>query len=127
MNAPRSLKSFRAPTEQERKVLNWIFEHGPEGIRSFLPQVEGIRVAKSCDCGCASMFLKPDDSTALRNQGPERIVAEFIGVTMSGDSILLFLFQDAGRLSELEIAPFDNFPSKSIEANFPKIESLKPN
>ena len=40
---------------------------------------------------------------------------------------MLLLFQDDGRLSELEIAPFSDFQSKLTEDNFPKIESLRLN
>jgi len=70
------------------------------------------------------MHLAPVESAPLGNRREERILAEFVGVTVRGDSILLILFQDAGRLSELEIAPFENFQSKSLEANFLKVDSL---
>jgi hypothetical protein len=114
-------------TPNESKLLLWVLEHGSDDLRSYLPQLEGMRAAGSCDCGCTSIYLEPLDSAPLGINCGERIVGEFLGVTVSGDSIGLILFQDCGRLSELEIYPYAHFESKSPEANFPKIEGLEPN
>jgi hypothetical protein len=57
----------------------------------------------------------------------ERIVGDFVGITMKGDSIGVVVFQDEGRLAELEVYPYSDFESKSPDSNFPLIESLKAN
>ena len=54
-------------------------------------------------------------------------MGDFVGVTVGGDSIGLIVFQDNGKLSELEIYPYADFQSKSPELNFPKLESLERN
>ena len=55
----------------------------------------------------------------------ERIVGDFVGATAKGESVGVILFQDDGRLSELEIYPFSDFENKTPDSNFPLIESLK--
>jgi hypothetical protein len=112
---------------EEMRLLRWMLEHGTEELRSYLPQLEGMRGSSSCDCGCSSIQLCPSESAPLGIDGNDRIAGEFVGVTVTGDSILLILFQDKGKLSELEIAPFADFASKALDANFPKIESVEPN
>jgi len=104
-----------------------MFDHGSEDLRSYLPQLEGMRAAGSCSCGCPSLCLVPVDSAPLGVNRGERVVGEFVGVTVGGDAIGLIVFQDDGRLSELEIYPYADFESKSIDVNFPKIESLERN
>lgn len=92
---------------------------------SYLPQLEGMRAARSCTCGCPSIQLEPQNPSPQGIRRDDRIICDFVGVTVGGDSIGLILFQDDGKLSELEIYPYADFVSKSPDANFPKIESLE--
>ena len=123
----RTSKFPRELTPEERRLLHWLLEHGSEDLRSYLPQLEDMRASSSCDCGCSSIRLEPSESAPSGIHLGDRIVGEYVGVTLRGDSIGLILFQDKGRLSELEIYPYANFESKSPDVNFPKIESLEPN
>ena len=84
-----------------------------------------MRAIGSCSCGCPSIRLEPLDLAPPGINRGERVIGDFVGVTVSGDSILVILFQDGGRLSELEIAPFSDFESKVPESNFPQVESLE--
>src|SRR5208282_6305615 len=36
---------------EELELLRWVLEQGGERARSFLPQLEGIRAVRWCDCG----------------------------------------------------------------------------
>jgi hypothetical protein len=54
------------------------------------------------------------------------LIGDFLGATASGESVEMILFQDDGRLSELEVYPLSDFDNKDPDSNFPVIESLKP-
>lgn len=124
--AARAQAAFRPLTGKELELFRRIFALGSEDMRSFEPQLVGLTARRSCTCGCSSIQLQPRDSTPPGISAGERIIGEFSGVTVSGDSILLIVFQDDGRLSELEIAPCSDFECKEPEANIPKVESLDP-
>lgn len=115
----------RPLTEDERKLLIWILEHGSERARNYLPQLEGIGAQPSCDCGCTSIKLFPSGKAIPAEVGTDRILCDLVGLTRGGDSILLILFQDDGRLSELEIAPFQDFESNDPDRNFPDMAGLR--
>jgi hypothetical protein len=127
MTAARAKEIFGPLTPEETKLLRWLLEHGSEDLRSYLAQLEGMSGVRSCDCGCSSIRLEPLDSVPRGVHQGERIVGDFLGITVKGDSIGVVVLQDEGRLAELEVYPFDDFESKSPDSNFPSIESRKPN
>jgi hypothetical protein len=125
MTAARAKPSLRPLKPEESNLLRWILEHGSEDNRSFLPQLDGIRGARSCGCGCPSVLLEPLETAPLVTVKEERIIGDFVGTTAKDESVGVILFQDDGKLSELEIYPFSDFENKMPDSNFPLIESLK--
>ena len=115
-------QAFRPLTQEEEKFLGWILEHGSEDAKSYLPQIEGMRAENSCTCGCPSISLIVLDSAPPAIITKDRIVADLSGQTPEGISVGVLLFQDDGKLSELEIYPYDD----AGEFSLPKIESLTP-
>jgi hypothetical protein len=87
---------WRPLTPEESRLLRWMLEHGSKILCSYLPQLEGMLVAGSCSCGCPSIRLKPLESASPGIAHGDRVLAEFVGVTVNGDSILAIIFQDDG-------------------------------
>jgi hypothetical protein len=114
--------ALRPLTREEEKLLRWILENWPDEAKSFLPQIEGIRAENSCSCGCPSISLAVSDGVPTAIAGKDRIVVDLSGQTSEGFSVGVLLFQDDGKLSELEIYPFDDEGTFGL----PTIESLSP-
>lgn len=115
----------RLLTRDEWELLGWILGHGSERARSYLQQLENLRAEQSCGCGCTSIKLFPHGSVVPTEAENERILCDLVGLTRGGDSIGLILFEDDGKLSELEIYPFEDFKTKDSNLNFPDIASLR--
>lgn len=117
---PRSL------TLEEENLLRWILEHGSEEARSFLPQIEGMKAVRSCICGCPTIRLVVAANLPLGCLPTSRIVCDLEGDTAKGELVGVLLFQDDGKLSELEAYSIDGMIlSESNEYGFPTIESLR--
>jgi hypothetical protein len=124
IDAERDL-SPRPLTHEEHELLCWILEHGSEETRSFLPQVEGIRAVRSCTCGCPSIGLRVADSAFLGTSNNGRVIGDLDGKTAKGELVGVLLFQDAGKLSELEVYSLDGeIHGDSQEFGLPTVESL---
>ncbi len=81
-----------------------------------------MQAKSSCNCGCPSISLVVSHDAPAVIAVKERIVADLAGQTADGISVGVLIFQDDGKLSELEIYPYDN----EGEFGLPTIESLSP-
>jgi len=116
---------FRPLTAEELELLRWMFEHGSDDLRSFLPQIEGIRAARSCKCGCPSIQLDVAESAPLGLDRGEKVVGDFEGKTARGELVGVLLFQSAGRLTELEVYSMDGqIKGESGKFDLPIIDSM---
>lgn len=119
------LESLRPLTAEELQLLCWMFEHGSDDLRSFLPQIDGICAARSCKCGCPSIQLEVANSAPLGMDRGETVVGDFEGKTARGELVGVLLFQRAGRLTELEVYSLDGqLKEKSGEFGLPIIDSM---
>jgi hypothetical protein len=120
-------ESLRPPTAEEFELLRWILEHGSDDLRSFLPQIEGIRATRSCKCGCPSIRLDVAESAPLGLDPGEKVVGDFEGKTLRGELVGALLFQRAGKLTELEVYSMDGqIKEQSGEFSLPIIDSMNP-
>lgn len=115
---PRPLRT------QEHELLSWILEHGSEEAKSFLPQLDGIRAVRSCTCGCPSIRLEVTEGTPLGVTAAGRLVCDLVGRTPTGALVGLILFQNCGKLCELEAYSLDGEVGPP-EFGWPTIESLR--
>lgn len=123
LDAERDLPP-RPLATQEHELLSWILYHGSEEAKSFLPQLEGIRAVRSCTCGCPSIQLEVTEGTPLGVTLAGRLVCDFVGRTATGALVGLILFQDCGKLCELEAYSLDG-EAGPPEFEWPTIESLR--
>ena len=124
LDAERDLPP-RPLTEEEDRLLCWMLEHGTDFAKSFLPQIEGIRAARSCICGCPSIRLVVADDAPLGRIEPSRLAGDFLGNTAKGELVGLLLFANGGKLSGLEVYSLDGqIDDAGNEFGLPMLESL---
>jgi len=116
----------RPLSDDEQLLLRHVLENGPERARSFLPQILNIRAVRSCICGCPSIKLITDTEVPAGNTEGGRVLCDFEGRTAKGELIGVLLFQDDGRMTELEAYSIDGLIQEATGLfNWPLIESLK--
>jgi hypothetical protein len=116
-------KLVRPLKEAELELLLWMFHHGPDDLRTFRPQLEGILASPWCDCGCPSIRLQVAEGVALGKDFNQRVIGDFAGRTAKGELVGVLLFQRDRKLELLEIYSMDGL----VEGKFglPTLESLK--
>lgn len=72
---------LRSLTPEELELLHWMFEHGSDDLRSFSPQIEGIRASRWCTCGCPSIGLEIAESAPLGVDRSDTLIGDFDGKT----------------------------------------------
>jgi hypothetical protein len=120
-----TLEPLRPLAPDELELLHWMFEHGSDDLRSFFPQIAGIRAARSCKCGCPSIRLEVVEDTPLGSDRGGRVVGDFEGKTARGELVGVLLFQNAGKLTELEVYSMDGqIKGESSEFGLPVIDGM---
>lgn len=100
-----SASDYRPLTAQERDLIIWMLEHGPQGATNFIPQIADITARSSCKCGCPSIeFNVPLESPYIEQPLGFRICCSGYS---EGHKIGLMLTAGLGVLSELEVYTFD--------------------
>ena len=116
----------RPLSSEELELLRWVLEHGGETARSFLPQLEGIRAVRWCDCGCPSIRLVTEPNAPSADLGVGNIVCDVFGTTTANEKAGILLFQKEGRLDLMEIYSLDaGLYGDTPEYGLPTIESLE--
>lgn len=106
---------------EELALLNWLLENGSPEAKTFVPQIEGIRAAHWCSCGCPSINLHIDEN-APPGSDPHGLVADMLGKTCDGQQVGVILFHKDRKLSLLEV-----YALGLIEGAFglPSLDSLQ--
>lgn len=111
----------RPPTEEERKLLEWLLAHGSPDAKPFLSQIANVNVVGKCTCGCPTIDLALGDREQ-RKTAPSHILADFVGRTPEGIDVGVILHARDGEISELEVYAI---PDVNGAFSLPSIESLK--
>lgn len=117
MSGRRTL--LRRPlNDQELSLCKWLIQHGSHNAAKYAVQLDRVTVVGHCICGCPSVDLAVDD---IETSGASEIIGDAIGDSPEGLHVGVILHCREGRLSELEVYPFEN-----SEAPFglPTLESL---
>jgi hypothetical protein len=116
----------RPLSSEELGLLRWVLEHGGETARSFLPQLEGIRAVRWCDCGCPSIRLLTEPNAPKVELGVDKVVCDVFGTTPENEKAGILIFQKEGRLDLMEIYSLDaGFYGDTPEYGLPTIERLE--
>lgn len=112
----------RPLSPDERRLIEWLIEHGSPEPCNFASQVAEARVIGRCRCGCPTIDLGIG-AIKERTVGASQILADFIGETPEGFRVGVLLHAREGKLSELEVY---NLSDCAGAFSLPVIESLKP-
>ena len=111
----------RPLTEEERRLLTWLVEHGHPDTAGYLPQIPAVMVAGRCGCGCPTLDLAVAGKQAdIRSVST--VIAHFCGRTPDGVMVGVMLHVREGLLSELEVYRLDTATVFSL----PCPENLEP-
>ncbi len=109
----------RLATPEERQLVEWLLRNAattPDAA-SFLDQVTDLRVVGGCGCGCPSIDFKIGGQDAVAS-----IIADASGTSPEGLPIGVMLWAKHGRISGLEVYPFDD----ADKFGLPDLATLKP-
>ena len=110
---------------EELELLEWMFEHGSDDLRTYRPQIEGIRACRWCPCGCPSLNFEIAEDAPLGLDRGDTVVGDFDGKTARGELVGVLLFQREGKLTLLEVYSMDGqIKEESGEFGLPTIDSL---
>lgn len=115
----RVTEMYRRMTVEEEELVRWMLSHGGELAKTYLPQVDLVRVSpRKCPCGCASFDLVvPDDRPTVGGIG---VLAEFVfgdGDDLSG----IFVFEREDKLAGVEVTGYSGDAPKEL----PAIEAMR--
>lgn len=107
-------QEFRAVTEQERALIEYLLaapEVPIEGLRS---QLAGLEARSDCTCGCPSVALRVADEVAPPD-------GDSLEITAGCPDGILLLFVRRGRLAGLELAGLQDSVTR-----WPELAALTP-
>ena len=101
---------YRSISPNEVKVLSWLLDHARIDVTAYrVRPLEELRVVGSCDCGCASLYLKPQEA-----RGKLQMLADELAVYPDGQQAGLILWGREGEIAWLEV--YDLQPESSHRA-----------
>ncbi len=108
----------RPLTQPEQKLIRWLIEHGEPGHDELIAQIDRLTVIWKCSCGCPTVnFALDSEPVAQKGEG---VISDYCG-TVDGKDVGVLLFQNAGRLSCLEVY---SFTGSDEPFGLPEIETL---
>lgn len=91
----------RALTPQEFTLARWMLTHGTAEAMPYLRQLDGVRVASRCPCGCASIDFEVDGSVAP--PGGLAILGDYLFEDTDGALAGAFIFARNDMLAGIEV------------------------
>lgn len=113
------ISASRQPTEDERKLVEWLVANGSPDALKYACQIPRLQVVSRCPCGCPSV----DFAIANRSRfGSSEVIVRADGRSPEGTPVWVMLHSRQGELAELEVYPLAN---DAGVFGLPKPESLK--
>ena len=113
----REIAEDRELTAEEVDLVRWLLENGKPEARSYLPEVDRLRVAARCACGCASV-----DFFSAPGLGVE-VLSDYQWEDKEGRLFGVFVFSRRGVLAGLEVWSIDGQETPRV---LPHISILRP-
>jgi len=90
----------RPISQHEADIIRWLLEHGDPKHLPLIDQINSLRVASKCTCGCPTVdFDLGDGINSLVGEG---MIAD-CGATVDDQAVGVLLFARRGLLSTLEV------------------------
>jgi hypothetical protein len=116
-----SVADVRPLTPDERRLLEWLLNHGTAEAEKYLEQLPGARVVSRCSCGCPTIAPAVGDRAA-KASSPSTILAEGLAVSPEGVHVGIIVHGREGLISELEIYPIGE---ETEPFSLPRIDDLE--
>jgi hypothetical protein len=122
MESTAAIPEDRPLTQPEASLVRWLLQHGIARAKDYLPQLERVRVASRCFCGCASIDFAIDGNVTPPGDGIN-ILADYEWKGPLGEMFGVFVFERGGLLAGLEVWSQDGLAeAKSL----PSTDVLRP-
>jgi hypothetical protein len=109
----------RPLTQQEQDLVRWLIEHSHLDASHLLPQIDRLRVAWRCNCGCPTIDFALDGEPV--GSKSEQLVSDWLA-DVEGMPVGVMLWQANGGISTLEVY---SLPGCEGFFGLPSIESIK--
>ena len=96
------ISDVRELRPEERRLLEWLLNHGTPAAAPFLEQLPMVSVVSRCGCGCPTIDLAVSGHAAPVSS-PSTILADAEGVSPEGVRVGVIVHGREGLISELEI------------------------
>jgi hypothetical protein len=126
-----TVPEVRPLTHEEAHLLKWLIQNRQTGSEEYLSQIDHLRVASRCGCGCASVDFSYDDVSPDRTKGLD-IFSDWYWGTEGIDLSGVFAFTRDGRVSGIEVWSVDGsrtpteLPRTTVLREFTDPSSRKP-
>ena len=111
----------RPLSTDEHTIVQWLLEHGDGDNAKFLEQLERARVARLCDCGCASVDF------SVNGKRPQhfamRTLSDYQWRDEHGNLFGVFVFEQDGLLAGLDLWSIDGQSNPNV---IPHVAQLVP-
>ena len=89
-------------TAAEGRLLRWLLDHGKPEARDFIAQIDGLRVASRCPCGCPSINFNRAESKTSAPPGMH-VLSHYVYEDEDGHTIGVFAFAQGDALAGIEV------------------------
>ena len=113
--------SERELSAQERAIAEWLLTHAEAPVRSYIPQLNNLRVVGYCDCGCPTVHFRAVYGTPAA-EPRDTPVADAFG-KVGGKLVGVMLLQQDGLLTCLEVYDLDEI---AHPYGLPDVSTLEP-
>ena len=87
---------------KERRLVEWLLDHGASDAKCYRAQLDSARVAARCYCGCASVDFAIDGVVPKRGE-PIVVLSDYEWIDIHGRLFGVFVFARGGLLAGLEV------------------------
>jgi len=107
----------RPLSAQELALVLWLLDHGTPSARTYLGEIETLRVVSRCGCGCASVDFVNATPAGLD------VLSDYKWQDEQGRLFGAFAFAKAGKLAGIEVWSIDG---RATPSSLPNPSDLAP-
>jgi len=107
----------RPLSAQELALVRWLLDHGAPSARTYLGEIETLRVVSRCGCGCASVDFVNAPPAGLD------VLSDYKWQDEQGRLFGAFAFAKAGKLAGIEVWSIDG---RATPSSLPDPSDLAP-
>ena len=122
MTSITAIPDDRDLTAKERRLVEWLLDHGSEDAIHYRSHLDVARVATRCYCGCASIDFAID-GVVPRIGEPISVLSDYEWIDSTGRVFGAFVFARCDLLAGLEVWSQDGLGTADY---LPELTELRP-